>query len=410
MRKIFEDITNRLNEFITQRDDLALVVRCSEAESSAVLQLLETIEEASTSEIFWMFPDAFKNPIDYASSVVNTFTHRHDLVRLLQKEQDMPQWPLVPEIIHSDSTPPAHRLRDLMIFARSLLPTLEGGLLVWVMMPLEINDTKTYASLVKDVLEHDFPFPWCHHMRIVVRNVPDDSALTTTLAGTPRISWYEPDLSTHAMEQALENEAADDELPLDERLQAMLQTAGIDYSHKRYEQALEKYQLAFRFYSATKNPTLTAVSLNGLGEVHQALGQKAEAVTCFEAAVTSATAQENVPVPVMLTSVLNLGSFRMAEQRWEEAEGYYDVAQKLATLLRAVEIKIMAIEKLGEAQYQQMKVSEALASWTAGATLAEKLEQPEQHKSLLEHMRNHYTAVGDRTKVMELEQEMSALD
>src|SRR5205085_8885684 len=102
--------------------------------------------------------------------------------------------------------------------------------------------------------------------RILLRDDPADPVLFKALATSPRIAWYEPDLSPPALTKALEQEVDDESLPLDDRLQSLLLTAGADYSHKRYAQALEKYRLLFDYHAAEGNHALTAVALNGTGE------------------------------------------------------------------------------------------------------------------------------------------------
>jgi tetratricopeptide (TPR) repeat protein len=409
MRKVFERVTERLRAFLAQRDDLALVVRCTAADGMAILQLLQTLEEESTSEMFWMFPEAFTTPAAYTSAVVAAFASKHGLVRLLQEKEGTSPWPTLPASVQDENLPPEQRLRELMVFARSLLPVPEGALLVWVMFPGEVGDRPAYARLMREVLRHEFPFPWCHHMRVLLRDDPADPVLHRNLREAPRIAWYEPDLSPRAMEKAMDEEVENESLPLGDRLQALLLTAGLDYSHQRYALALEKYQLIFQYHAHAGNNLLTAVALNGMGETHRATGNKAEASACFEAAMVPATDGPSPSVPLMMNVALNLGSLRMEEKRWAEAEGYYDSVQKLATVQRETEVKIQALEQLGLAQYQQGKVPAALETWNAGATLADKLEQPALRKSILERLRDHYARSRDQVKQREVEQQLAAL-
>ena len=407
MRKVLERVNERLQGFVSQRDDLALVVRCSQTESILILKILENGEESSSTEMYWIFAEPFRNPDDYATTLVDTFAAKNDAVRILQEKEGMPIWPSFPEGLKNAKSPPAQRIRDLMVLARALLPAPEGLVVVWVMLPLEMADHEGYALLMREVLRHEFPFPWCHHIRTIVRDDSAHPVLSQKLAKVPRLAWYEPDLSPRAMEQSLDEEVEDPELPLEQRLQAVLLTAGMDYSHKRYDQALSKYQLLFKYFAGKGNLAMSALILNGMGEVHLARGNKGEAVECFQAALIPAAEGPSPPLPVLTNVVLNLANLRMSEKNWAEAESYYVELQKLATIQRNPPLKVTAIENLGQTQYEQGKIPAALESWEAGASVAEKLELPAQHKSLLERLGKHYRRVGDRAKQREVEQRLA---
>jgi tetratricopeptide (TPR) repeat protein len=408
MRKLFEQVTERLRAFLAQRDDLALVVQSPPAQSVALLQLMDSLEEQTTWAMFWKFAEPFTNPWAYVDAVVESFATKHEVVRLTLEQEGKKPWPPLPAAVKDANAPASRRLRELMIFARSLLPALEGAALVWVVFPGEIEDRSAYAQLMSEVLQHEFPFPWCHHIRFLLRDEPADRPLFKALGQSPRVAWYAPDLSAPALEKALQDEAADETLPMDQRVQALLMTAATDYSHKRYDQALDKYQRLLPYFSHTKNQPMLALVLNSLGEVLQAKGQMPEAVKCFEAALVPASEGDPPPLPVLLNVTMNLANVRMVEKRYDEAEAYYNIVQTLATASRSPELKIKAIEDIGQAQYLQNKVPVALKTWNVGATLAEKLQQPTLRKSILERARAHYVKAGDRSGQQEVDKQLAA--
>jgi hypothetical protein len=77
MRKVLERVTLRLQAFFAQRDELALVVGCSGAESPLLFKILEALPEASSSELFWVFWEAFVGPEEYATAVEETIAAKH---------------------------------------------------------------------------------------------------------------------------------------------------------------------------------------------------------------------------------------------------------------------------------------------------------------------------------------------
>jgi tetratricopeptide (TPR) repeat protein len=401
MRKYLDRITACFRAFVAQRDDFALVVSCSADDSLLALKILEGQAEASTSEIFWTSSSPFTTAAEYAQAVVDGFAVKHKAVRLALLKDGKKPWPPLPAPVVSPETSSAERLRALLAFSRSLLPVPEGGLAVWVLLPLEVADPGAYAALVRDVLRHDFPFPWCHHLRVVVRDDPRGKSLRAALGPAPRVRWFEFDLSPPALEKALEEGAADESLPLDERMANLLALASMDFAHQRHPEAVEKYDLLAQYYGIKGNQQMVALSLNGIGEVHYRKGELDRAGRYFEEALKAASASL-VASPVLYNVVVNLANLRGQQGHWAEAEGYHECAERLAMMARNVGGKFQALEGRGWAQYEQRKVTEALTTWHQGADLAEKLNQDECRRSLLKRLEEHYRRANDRSRLDEV--------
>jgi tetratricopeptide (TPR) repeat protein len=407
MQKLLDGIAQRLRAFVAQRDELALVVRCTDEEAPVVLKSLEELDEGSTSEMVWIVSDEFHDAASWVSAVVDDFAVKHGAVRLAMAQQGMAPWPPLPPEVLDETRPPAERLRELAAFSRLLLPAPDGFLSVWCLLPLSVGDPAAYAALVAELLAHDFPNPWCHHLRFFVRGDPADPALPAALAAIPRVAWYEPELSQAAMQRALEEEAADPSQPLGLRLQNLLMGANVDYAYGRFDASLAKYAVLLKYYAGIRDGAMAALVLNGIGEVHERLGNVDQAGVCYEMAFAPAAQAPGPPVPVMLNVVLNLANLRMALGRWEEGEAYCDAAQQLATIQRAPDVKLLALENLGRCQYMQGKVPEALATWHAGAEVAGALEMPEPRRSMLERLQVHYEAVEDRASQAQVARELA---
>jgi tetratricopeptide (TPR) repeat protein len=409
MRKLFDKITDRLRSFIQQRDYVSLAVRCRASDGIAILKILEGLDEASTSEMYWTYAGDFLEARAYVSEVVKDFATKHEGVRLALEHEKMKPWPPIPAQILDESIAPAQRLRELMIFSRSLLPQLEGGLVVWVLFPLRTADPAGYANLIRELLEHRHPFPWFHHMRIILTEDTSYPALSAALQGVPRIDYYAPDLSDEAMENALEEEAADTELPLTDRVQAMFLSAQRDYAFGHFDEALKKHEVVLRYHAAIGNGPMAALVLNSVGEIHQRAGRPDQASRCFEAALEPACAGQHPPTPVLLNVLLNLANLRLAQNRFAEAEIYYDATEKLATVLRNPPAKIQSIENLGYCQYVQGKVNEALQNWKLGANIAGQLEQQDLQKGLLARLRHHYAGTNQAVELRAIDMQLAAL-
>jgi tetratricopeptide (TPR) repeat protein len=409
MRRLLQQISDRLQAFIDQRDNLALVLCSPAADALPLLKILEGLEEMSTSDLFWSFTDNFTDAADYANTVVTGFANKHEVMRLAMEKERMPPWPPIPPGILSEDAPPAQWLRELAAFSRELLPIPNGGNNVWIFYPLAIANHAAFATLMEEVLRHEFPFPWCHHLRFIMREDPADRALQQVLANSPRIEGYQPDLSAESINRSMEEEVADESLPLEERLGTLVVLAGNDFAFQRYAEALEKYELLLQYHAPMGNYPIAALALNGMGEVYEKMGDVERANESYEAALIPASHGDNPPIPIFLNVVLNLANLRLAQERWEDAEACYDMAQQLATVARNAPVKIRSLENLGVCQQRQGKLDEAARSWNDGAVIAAQLEDVELCRSLLEHLAAYYAETGQTEKERELREQLAVL-
>jgi tetratricopeptide (TPR) repeat protein len=313
---------------------------------------------------------------------------------------------------HAGVLSPVERLKQLIIFSRGLLPTLEGCAVVWVFLPMTISNGAAYADLISGVWQHQLPFPWCHHVRLIVRDSFPETVLKQRAEGVPRIREVIVDFSPEAIRQALEQEANDEQTPLAERVNNALMLAGIDFSHARYELAFKQYDVVHRFAAATQNPTLAAIALMGMGEVQRAQGAHEKAAEFFQAAIAPAAQCQAPPVPVLLNLYLNLGELRHAQRQWEEAEVFLHGAGEFALLMRDPAQRLRSWKLLGDAQYQQAKIELALKTWSNGAIVAAKLERQEEHQEFVKYLRDHFGRSRDenglRRVLKEIQEAISA--
>jgi tetratricopeptide (TPR) repeat protein len=403
VQSLLDGIAAGLKAFINQRDEIALIVRCRDEECPVILKTFEGLDEGAESEMFWIASDEFTDAGIWVTSVVNDFVVKHGAVRMAMGKEGFTPWPALPDQLLDATRRPALRLRELMEFSRTLRPFSDGMLTVWCFVPLEIADARGWAALMWELLQHEFPNPWCHHTRIFARGTPAEPFLQSALASIPRIAWYDPDLSQAAIHRALEEEAADRTFPLELRLQNLFMSAGVDYGHGRFEQALAKYGILLKFYTGVRNPGMTAMVLNAIGETHARTGNADAAMHCFEQALVPASSMSPMPIPVMLNVTLNLANQHMAFGHWEEAEAYYDASQKLAMVSRDANTRLRSIENLGVCLYAQGKVTDAVAKWHAGASVADELGMSDPRRTMLLRLAGHYHQTQDYAAQAEMQ-------
>jgi len=405
MRRLFEQVRKRLSDFVEQRDDVLLVVRCEDGAASLVLKTLQEIDEADASDLFFLGSEEVKRAEDWVAAVVERFEERRRLVCEGLEKNGRPRWPPVPTEVRKPGSPAA-RLRALLEFSRSLLPPGPDFRVVWGWMPFRIADGAGLAAIFEELLRPGGPMVWYHHMRLIVREDPARPALRDRLAKTPRVAWYEPDLSVGAQEKSLEEEVTDPALPVAQRMQSLFLLAGMDYAHRRFPDALKKYGVLLDYYKGMGNQTMLALVLNGMGEVHQRAGDLPRAKTHFECALSPAILAESPPV--LLNVTLNLGNLALATKDWKEGEAYYDSAEKLATAQLNAPTKVHCLENRGVCQERLERPKEAAESWEAGAQLAKATEERDLQRRILERLKALYDRYGQKQKKAEVERELAA--
>ncbi len=410
MQTLIDKLDRWLRAFVDQRDDLALLLCCRGADTALVLKILEGIDEASASNFFWVFPEIFDAPEAYVTAIVEHFAGKHEVVRQGMLQAGMPPWPELPEVVRNESVPPVRRLRELMFFSRSLVPIPGGGLSVWALCPLDIGDYPTYADFVTELLRHDYPFPWCYQLRIIARDDPEQPVLGERLGATPRIDRHELDLGPEAIERSLQEEAGNEHLPLERRIQAIQLLAGLDYAHQRYPRALEKYHLILPYFVRTDNASLTALTLNSIGECHERIDDGAQAEFYFEQSLAAASESDPPPAPIALNTLLNLGNLAFQQQRWDEAEVYYTGAEQLATAQQSPRTIAQCLENRGYCQAKQRQVAAARDSWEAGAAIARDFQEQDLLASLLGRLCSLYRFTGQSERLRQTERELATLD
>ncbi|QDV26398.1 tetratricopeptide repeat protein [Aureliella helgolandensis] len=409
MRDLLKPTEAYLQQFVEQHDKLALIFRSPASDALAILKVIEGLEDPNPSDFFWIFNDPFVDATSYASSLVKGFASKHGMVQVLQDQEQMDRWPDMPAAVLSEGTPPMSRIRELAAYSRELLPVPLGGNNVWVFYPLHIADHIGYATFVQGVLEHEFPNPWCHHLRFMAREDPEAPLLSQALGAAPSVDFHEPDLSPQAVERSLEREVEDDSQPIEVRLNSLLVLAATDMAHGRFERSLERHAQILKYHAAVGNHTMAAVALNGMGEVYERMEDHDRANQAFQAALIPASHGEHPPWQVFQNVSMNLANLRMKQGNFEQSGEYWDVVQKVSTVTRNPDLKLRALDQMGYCLYRSQKVEDAERIWRDGATLALKLENKDLGATLLERRRALYVELGQTAKEQEVSQQLSAL-
>ena len=407
MRKLFEDMRLRLEAFLGQRRSLLLVVRAGPAEYLPLVSTLDGIEQDDSPDAFWVFTEPFETPAQYVKAVVESFRVRYEvLAPELQKAGFA-----VPSVLPPETTDPwrpaVERLRTLLVFARSLIDDLESTRLVVGLLPNKIAKPLEFAQLVLALVVHDMPQPWCHHMRIVVREDAQQAPLSNSARTMTAAEFYAPDMGQNAVQGSLEQEAFNPDLPLPQRMQSLLLLAGMDLAYQRFPEASKKYALLAKYHGALGPKPLHALSLNGIGEVFDRSGNKKEAKRYYELALVPAVQAEDPPSLINVTG--NLANLHRLAGNWPDAFGYYEGLSMLAKAIGNDELRLRSLEQMGFCKYKMGDGKGAWEQWNAGVALARETQSKEHLLDCLERIHGLFKEGNVVARRKEVEPEIAEL-
>lgn len=415
MFKIVERVKTTVEDFIEQRDDLLLVASCADAETAMVLKLIEDVEQANASDIFLLFAHEFVDAASFAAAAVGTLRAQHGAACDALKEDGREPYPPIPASLDDPALPPLQRLTAAISYARSLLPKEGDHRLVWAMFPVTIADRHAYLDLVNAFAPHQGVRPWMRGVRVIFRDEPDTAEFMPALAGAPRVRLSNIDMGPEAIEQALREEVEDDELPLEQRMTALLQNALIDCAHGRFQGGFAQLRVLLGHYQHTQNHACQAIVLNAVGDAYHRQKDLEKAREYYECAVPLAVTAKSAVILQMVTR--NLGDVASANGHYGDAAQFYDGAAQLASKTLYAEGRVQALEQQGLNLEKAGVLDRAVVAWEEAAAFSRNLDMREHLKRNLLHLGRgyrqldqgeHLAAVQSELRQLEAEQRASA--
>lgn len=409
MQRQLEVLRRDLAWFIEQDDRLALVISALNDEVAYVLKCLEMIEARDSGDVFLVFAHEAKDASSYVSDMVTQVRAQRQQANQLRAERGLPPWPDLPSACGSPELAPARRVIALIEWVRARLPAGGDHRIALGLLPAVIREPQSFVDLLLELLPGRELLPWMPGVRLMVRDDRAQRYLIRALdrhRSSPWIAIHESiDLTPGALVRGLVDEAKDPELPQERRMTALLQLAALDYSHRRYEESFRKWGVLFEYYASQNIPSMQAVALCGAADVLRMVGQFPEAKTKYRQGLALAKGVEGLPAALNL--LFGAGQTCLAQEEWEEAEGYLDLADKVAsrTLLAPPKCEIM--ERLGLALLGSGKTNDAIRKWRAAADLSLELGLADRYESLLRHLVAVFRAKGMRDDQQRHERELA---
>lgn len=404
MRNLIDRFTKELRAFIEQRDDLVLLVGGTSEDSAIALEVLRDLDRASSADLFLLFANDFVDAASFVDSAVKHLQEEHHLAsESRQQAGDEPPPPIPGSLLRAGS-PPARRLHEAMDFAHSLLLPTGGNRLVWAMFPVQVTNWPEYYKLVSSCVPWKAIAPWMRGLRLVFRVDAGFALDSSPLAGARQTRLTRVDFGPDALQESFRKSAGNEKLPMADRMGALLSLALLASAHGRFAEAETHFGTLLDYYRKIDHPLMQAIVMNGLGEMAHRQGDLDKARAWFETAVPPIVeAKEAV---VMANVVQNLAAVSYEQERYADAEEYYDGLATLKECLVDEDGKALALEWRGLSQEKQNAYEKAVLSWEEAELLCAVFELNHRHQPMLEHLRRGYRKLGMRESLAALDKEL----
>jgi tetratricopeptide (TPR) repeat protein len=405
MRKLFDRLSQSLAQFLTQRDDLLLLVPCADDDVALLLKALRDLDRRSPAALFLLFNEDFTAADAYVSGLADRLQQELTLTNEATGPE-AEKLPPLPADFLNPAKPAPDRLRAGLTYGRSLVDPAKGQRHVWGMGPMAIGDPKSYLALLAALAPRPDILPWMRGARVVAR-VPADFQLDASpLAGAKRVRVEPFVIPPTAHEDELLAVAGDPKVPLGERMQAEVQLAYLDCAHSRLEEATERFRKALAFFQWAGVPAMQGLIICGLGDVARRRNDLKQAQHWYACATVPA-AEAGSPI-LLATVVQHLAALAYQEQRWPDAEERYG---ELVTIKRGMldEVGLAeALEWRGLSQEKQGAYDRAVVTFHEAALVCEAFEMKDRMPPMLTHLRQGYQKLGMREELENFEAEWSA--
>jgi len=386
MQGLFEELRGAMTWFaIEQRESFAMVLACEDVETVYASSVLQGLDQSEAATIFM----TFAHPVRTARAFVDVCVEMVEMQRRGVNERRADKggelWPELSAACRDPNLSGATRIRELLSYVRARVEPETK--LVLTLLPTEINDVSGYSALVRELLPSPDLQPWMRHVRLFVRDARETPFLLPQLASPEPdgVEVYVVDFSPQALEEGLASDASKEDADPLQRGLALLQLAALDFAHRRYPQSLEKYGLLYELFDRLDRPGLAALCLCGAGDVHRMADQPEEASRRYRQGLEVIKAGQSPPV--MLNLLIGIGTLSLDQERFVDAELYWDLAARIAAAkLKNVNALPDAMEMAGVARRGQGNVAGAIGAWEGALDVI--VEHPNAHRkeSILRRM------------------------
>lgn len=408
MQKKLAELNGTLAGFVDQADYLTMVVGADDGSAVMVLAALQGQDRQNGADVFVVIPDEAIAAPAYLTAMAARIEGERMVINGLLEKQGKAPWPELPIVCLDPRQPERDRLRALVGYVRDRLPEGDHRLL-WALMPTSFKDREGYARVVGQLVPRGEIEPWMRGMRFLVRDDREQPFIIPSLKQMKAqgVLTYSPDFSPAGVEAGLNDEAADESLPTGQRMTSLLQLAALDYSHARFEPAIEKYKVLMAWFQQTGAPEMQALVLQGVGDILRRINQKAGAKEKYEQGLLLVS--DTKAFIVTLNLAVSLGDLCLELNQLEESYGYFELADQIATKIVHPFVKADCLEKKGIVLDLMGQPGPAARIWTDACKLCRQMEYKHRLESMLERLVVLFKKARMNRELNEASSELAAL-
>lgn len=402
----FLHLSQSLAEFVEQPDTPCLLLMTSDQDTLFPVKQLLSMDREDPYTVYLVFAHPCPDVDAYMDAVAE-----HVRIQLegidarAQTAGGAPIGPL-PAAVLDRRERPCDRLVALIEHVRAQLD--EETVVVWALLPSTLADPDGFRELTRPLVPLDGVGERDPADHFIIRERLDASIWARELhercLDDALVYRFEASLA-----QALDElgaVVAHPSRPDDERMNALMQLAGIDVAGRRLPDALEKYDALRRYYGATDRSGMLALALGGSGDALRLAERHEEALARYREGLAV-----SVPAgawPPTLTLLMCAGEACMRLDDWAEAEGYFGLAIDVATKLVNLHARCDAQEKRGLARSEQGDHRGAVEDWVITKGLSKRYRYDARFHSAIDRLIETYRAADLPEQVEKLEAEKAA--
>lgn len=400
----FLALDGALREFVDQDERVTLVLLASATDLVVPAKLLEAQGRQRPEGIYVLGVAPCPTVGAWLDAIMQLLEQQIEAANVLRADDQLPAWAPLPLACRDGFAPPAERMSAAAEHCDKLVPEPEP--IVWVLLPSTCDDPSGYSSLTHALCNYA---PWMDRHRFIVWDDRHAPALDPRLTEEQNEDAFviELDFSAERQLDGLVQIASDESPPAAARMDALFQLAAIDFAYQRYPDALAKYEAVYAFDEG-RDRTRQALCLSGAGDVAMQSDDPTTALTRYQSGLAIAVAE--AAMPVVLPLLFGAGKACLALGRHEEAEGYFDYADKVASKQMDPFAKADALELRGVALQRGLtpEASEsALASFESCLSVCERFGYETRWTSALSHQIAIY---GGQARATEQRRALRRLD
>lgn len=396
MQKILEHIAKEIDDFLNQRDNLVLVLHCTDNEAGLIVKLIDDVDNARQAEAFFKFSDDFVILQAYADVVIEKLLLQHRTANKHLKEEHIAPLDPIPTETLSPELSPILRLGNAIQYTRSLRIDNTANNVCWVLFPLSINNIDEYKEFVSVFSPQRGLNEKMQGLRLIFRGVSLNKGETSPFKNLRRVQTYSADISPEAIQKSLNEAAEDESLSDDDRAQSLLQLALIDAAHQRDEKALEHLRYLLGYYQGTKNHTLETIVISSAADIYRKQGDLEKATHVYETAIPPAIESKT---PILFYNISrSLADIEFEKKNYPLSEKYYEQCVIISEKILNEEGKAAALEQQGLCAHLQKEKKRAIETWILGLTFCKKMEMEENYKSIKDKLQTIESSVENNLK------------